>query len=241
MLCVVGMMLGSATAQTPRDTDASNAPITILVVGDSLAAEYGLARGSGWVALLETELRAEFPQLAWRNASISGDTTRGGLTRLPQALMQTRPHVVVLELGANDALRGLALAATRENLARMIRLSQEAGARVVLVGMQIPPNYGRPYAQAFAALFADLAKAHGTALVPFLLEGMATERSLFQADGIHPNEAAQALLAQNVERELRPLLEDLTQDTHGAHNSRASTQEHRARKHTQHNGHAARR
>jgi len=180
---------------------------TILVVGDSLAAEYGLVRGSGWVAILETRLAIEFPGLAWHNASISGDTTSGGAARLPQALAQFQPNVVVLELGANDALRGLALQATRANLARMITLSQAAGARVVLVGMQIPPNYGRSYTQAFHDLYADLAQEHQTALVPFLLDGMATERSLFQADGIHPNEAAQTILADNVERVLRPLLE----------------------------------
>jgi len=194
-----------AQAPNPPDPDAHD---TILVVGDSLSAEYGLARGSGWVALLETRLRSEFARLAWRNASISGDTTRGGLTRLPQLLTQVQPRVVILELGANDALRGLALSASRENLTRMIQQSQAAGARVVLVGMQIPPNYGRQYAQQFQALFAELAHAYDTALVPFLLDGMATDRALFQADGIHPNEVAQPLLADNVERVLRPLLRD---------------------------------
>jgi len=126
---------------------------------------------------------------------------------LPQALAQFQPDIVVLELGANDALRGLALQATRANLARMIELSQAAGARVVLVGMQIPPNYGRSYAEAFRDLYADLTQEHHTALVPFLLEGMAADRSLFQADAIHPNEAAQTILADNVERVLRPLLQ----------------------------------
>jgi len=211
MLCFCGVLVccvaADARAQGPNPPDP-DAHDTILVVGDSLSAEYGLARGGGWVALLEARLRAEFSRLAWRNASISGDTTRGGLTRLPQLLAQVQPRVVILELGANDALRGLALAATRENLARMIQQSQAAGARVVLVGMQIPPNYGRQYAQRFQALFAELAQAYGTAFVPFLLDGMATERALFQADGIHPNEAAQPLLADNVERVLRPLLRD---------------------------------
>jgi len=211
-MIVSAFVLTCVQAQTPNEA-SSDAHDTILVVGDSLSAEYGLTRGSGWVAVLESRLRPEFPQLAWRNASISGDTTRGGLTRLPQALAQTQPRVVILELGANDALRGLALSATRTNLARMIQLAQNAGARVVLVGMQIPPNYGRQYTQQFQALFAALAQEHDTALVPFLLDGIATERTLFQADGIHPNEAAQPLLADNVERVLRPLLReiDLTQ------------------------------
>jgi len=196
----VWLATGAAGAQTSAASD------TILVVGDSLSAEYGLARASGWVAILETRLATEFPGLVWHNASISGDTTSGGVARLPQALAQFQPDVVVLELGANDALRGLALHATRANLARMIALAQAAGARVVLVGMQIPPNYGRSYADAFRDLFAALAQEHHTALVPFLLAGMETDRSLFQADGIHPNEAAQTVLADNVERVLRPLL-----------------------------------
>jgi len=181
----------------------------MLVVGDSLSAEYGLRRGSGWVALLENTLRTDFPRIKWHNASISGDTTRGGLVRLPRALEQYAPDVLILELGANDALRGLSLAATRANLAHMIQLAQAAGARVVLVGMQIPPNYGRPYVEAFRTLFDELAQAYVTALVPFLLEGMATDRTLFQADGIHPSEAAQPMLAHNVEKVLRPLLESL--------------------------------
>jgi len=206
-----GVLFVSPLAPAAVYAQASDSPgntRTILVVGDSLSAEYGLARGSGWVAVLEARLAREFPQLAWRNASISGDTTSGGLSRLPQALEQTRPDIVMLELGANDALRGLPLQQTRANLARMIQLSQAAGVRVVLVGMQIPPNYGRPYAEGFRNLFAELAQAHDVALVPFLLEGMAMDRALFQADGIHPNEAAQALLADNVEPVLRALLRD---------------------------------
>jgi len=187
---------------------ASGAPGgAVLVVGDSLSAEYGLARGSGWVAVLQARLAPEFPQLAWRNASISGDTTSGGLTRLPQALAQTQPGVVILELGANDALRGLPLDLTRANLARMIELSRQAGARVVLVGMQIPPNYGKVYSEAFRGLFPDLAREYDVALAPFLLDGVATNRSLFQADGIHPNEAAQPVLADNVEPALRAALQ----------------------------------
>lgn len=183
---------------------------TILVVGDSLSAEYGLARGSGWVAVLETRMQADAPGYRFQNASISGDTTSGGLSRLPQALAQYKPRVVILELGANDALRGLSLQMTRDNLTRMIQLSQQAGAQVVLVGMQIPPNYGKRYTEEFRNLFHDLARDHKTALVPFLLEGMATDRSLFQADGIHPNEAAQPTLADNVEQVLRPLLSGAT-------------------------------
>jgi len=206
MFTILFALSATADAQAPNHPDPE-AHDTILVVGDSLSAEYGLTRGSGWVAVLETRLRPEFPQLVWRNASISGDTTSGGVTRLPQLLTQVQPRVVILALGANDALRGLALSATRENLARMIQLSQAARARVVLVGMQIPPNYGRIYAQQFQALFDALAREHDTALVPFLLDGMATNRALFQTDGIHPNEAAQPLLADNVQRVLQPLLQ----------------------------------
>ncbi|WP_434547597.1 arylesterase [Paracandidimonas soli] len=182
---------------------------TVLVLGDSLSAEYGIERGSGWVSLLEPRIRDTFPGVQIKNASISGDTTSGGLTRLPDALLQHDPAVVLIELGANDALRGLSLQATRENLARMITLSRESGASVILVGMQIPPNYGTRYSRQFRELFPELAQEYGAALVPFLLEGMASDSSLFQADGIHPNEAAQPLIADNVWPVLQSALERL--------------------------------
>src|SRR5690606_20589040 len=143
---------------------------------------------------------------------ISGDTSSGGLTRLPEALEQHSPAVVLIELGSNDALRGLSLQATQKNLAEMITLSQESGAKVVLIGMQIPPNYGTRYARQFHELFPALAQEHKTDLVPFLLDGIATDRTLFQADGIHPNETAQAALADNVWSVLQPVLTRLAQE-----------------------------
>ena len=181
----------------------------VLVVGDSLSAEYGLPRGTGWVALLEQKLRQEKIDAQIINASISGDTTSGGRTRLPALLKQHQPTHVIVELGGNDALRGLPLDMTRDNLATMLRASRTAGARTLLVGMQVPPNYGRSYAESFATLFAGVAKAEGAALVPFLLAGVADTpqaESLFQADRIHPNAQAQPTLLANVWPALKPLL-----------------------------------
>lgn len=186
-----------AAAQTNQD---------ILVIGDSLSAEYGLRRGSGWVAIVAEKLQSEKYKGRINNASISGDTTSGGLSRLPAALARHTPGIVILELGSNDALRGLSLQMTQSNLSAMTAMAQEAGARVLLVGMQIPPNYGRAYAEQFRELFPQVAQRHHTGLVPFLLEGMAGDRSLFQADGIHPNEAAQPILAANVWAQLKPML-----------------------------------
>jgi acyl-CoA thioesterase I len=188
--------------------DANGAP-TVLVVGDSLSAEYGLQRGSGWVARLDQRLAREHIDAHVINASISGDTTAGGRSRLPALLKTHRPRVVVLELGGNDALRGLPLATTQDNLAEMARMSKAAGARVLIVGMQMPPNYGRQYGEQFAALFAKVAKQEGTALVPFLLKGIAdapNADSLFQPDRIHPREAAHETMLANVWPALKPLL-----------------------------------
>jgi acyl-CoA thioesterase I len=182
----------------------------ILVVGDSLSAEYGLARGTGWVALLEQRLAREKINARVVNASISGDTTSGGRSRLPALLAQHKPTHVVLELGGNDALRGLPLAMTRDNLGAMARASRAAGARVVVTGMQMPPNYGRKYGEDFAAMFAAVAKAEGAALVPFLLKGVAdiadSEEKMFQADRIHPNVSAHPIILGNVWPVLMPLL-----------------------------------
>ena len=181
----------------------------ILVVGDSLSAEYGLARGSGWVALFEQRLAREKIAARVVNASISGDTTSGGRTRLAALLAQHKPTHVIIELGGNDALRGLPLAMTKDNLAAMTRSAKAAGARVVLVGMQVPPNYGRAYGEAFAGLFAQVAKAEGVALVPFLLKGVADgpdAESMFQPDRIHPRQAAHPIMLANVWPVLRPLL-----------------------------------
>lgn len=182
---------------------------TILVLGDSLSAEYGLKRGSGWVALLEQRLRAQKIPANVVNASISGDTSSGGRSRLPALLVQHRPSHLIIELGGNDALRGLPLELTRDNLVQMTRSAQQAGARVLLLGMQMPPNYGRDYADRFAAVFADVAKAHKAALVPFLLKGVADATDslrLFQPDRIHPTAEAHPLLLDNVWPELQKVL-----------------------------------
>ena len=188
---------------------AQGAAGTILVVGDSLSAEYGLARGSGWVALLQKRLASRFPKASVVNASISGDTTAGGLARLPALLAQHRPAIVVVELGGNDALRGLPLDTTKANLDAMVKLAKAAGARVVLVGMQVPPNYGRAYGERFASLFAEVARAENAALVPFLLEGVAdgpNAEAMFQADRIHPLASAHPRILENVWPVLEPLL-----------------------------------
>ncbi|MGB3289918.1 MAG: arylesterase [Burkholderiaceae bacterium] len=198
------MVLGGAAAQTGAPGKGSE-PI-ILVVGDSLSAEYGLRRGSGWVELLSRRLQNEKQGYQIRNASISGDTSSGGVARLPEALRLHQPSIVIIELGSNDALRGLSLKMTRDNLGRMVDMARQAQARVLLVGMQIPPNYGRKYTEQFQQLFPEVAREHGAVLLPFLLEGMATDRSLFQADGIHPNEEAQAVLERNVWQALEPML-----------------------------------
>jgi acyl-CoA thioesterase-1 len=178
----------------------------ILVLGDSLSAEYGLPRDTGWVKLLADRLAKEAVQYSVVNASISGETTSGGRTRLPRLLQQHRPAVVVLQLGANDGLRGLPPAAMRENLAAMIEASRAAGARVLLVGIRIPPNYGREYAERFAAVYGQLAREQKVTVVPFLLDGFADDLRYFQDDRIHPNERAQPRMLATVWPQLAPLL-----------------------------------
>jgi acyl-CoA thioesterase-1 len=178
----------------------------LLVVGDSLSAEYGLSRGTGWVQLLADRLHASGSDYRVVNASISGETTSGGRTRLPALLKEHRPRVIVLQLGANDGLRGLPLTVMRDNLATMIRQGQAAGAKVLLVGLRVPPNYGREYAERFADTFAVLARELKVPLVPFLLDGFAESLDLFQSDRIHPNAVAQPRMLDNVWPVLRPLL-----------------------------------
>lgn len=181
----------------------------VLVVGDSLSAEYGIARGSGWVALLQQRLQGHKPAYEVINASISGDTTAGGRARLAALLSQHRPSHVLIELGGNDALRGLPLASTRENLLSMVRATKAAGARVQLVGMQVPPNYGSAYARDFAGLFVEVARAEKTALTPFLLQGVADRPDAmdwFQPDRIHPLAKAHPLMLEQVWQGLKPLL-----------------------------------
>ena len=193
-----------ARAQTPPAKGE-----TILVVGDSLSAEYGLKRGTGWVPLLEKQLAGEKKVAKVVNASISGDTTSGGSSRLPALLAQHKPAVVVIELGGNDALRGLPLDMTEKNLVAMTQASKKAGARVLLVGMQVPPNYGSAYAATFSGLFGKVAKAEKVALVPFFLKGVADAAdplANFQADRIHPNEQSQAKMLANVWPELKKLI-----------------------------------
>jgi acyl-CoA thioesterase-1 len=178
-------------------TFARSNPI-ILVMGDSLSAEYGITRGSGWVKLLEGQLQKQGSQWTVFNASISGETSSGGLTRLPNLLEQKKPGIVLLELGANDALRGLSINETEKNLRKMIQLSKKTGAKVLLFGMQIPPNYGQDYTKKFKELYPKLATQEGIELVPFFMSGVASNPALFQADNIHPNEKAQAILFKNV-------------------------------------------
>ncbi len=181
----------------------------MLIVGDSLSAEYGLKRGSGWAALLQERLTQQKVPARVVNASVSGDTTSGGRSRLPALLRLHRPAVVVIELGGNDALRGLPLNMTRDNLTAMTRAAKEAGARVLLVGMEMPPNYGAKYAQEFRDVFSGVAKAEKTALVPFFLKGVADgpePLKYFQSDRIHPNESAHPMMLDNVWPELRKLL-----------------------------------
>ncbi len=205
----VSLACGPALAQaSATPATATNTPL-MLVVGDSLSAEYGLIRGTGWVALMEKRLRRENVPARIVNASISGDTTSGGRSRLPALLAQHRPALVIVELGGNDALRGLPLALTRDNLTAMTRAAQAAGATVVLAGMQLPPNYGRTYGDGFAKLYADIASKEKAALVPFLLRGVgdvANAESYFQSDRIHPNQSAQPILMANVWPVVVPLL-----------------------------------
>ncbi len=184
---------------------AGSAP-AIVVVGDSISAGYGLPGGQGWVDLLTARLAAEGYRYRVVNASISGDTTAGGRARLPALLKQHKPAVVVIELGGNDALRGSRLAAMRENLDAMTAMTQAAGAKVVLVGMQIPPNYGPQYVREFEEIFAEVARARRAALVPSIFAGFGDDLSLFQSDRIHPTAAAQPRLLANVWPVLQPLL-----------------------------------
>lgn len=201
-LAALSCLMGAADAAPPP-------PGTVLVLGDSLSAEYGLARDTGWVALLSQRLSQQ--HAGWRvvNGSISGETTSGGRTRLPALLEQHRPTIVIIELGANDAMRGQSLPKTRDNLKAMIAASRGVGAEVVLVGMMMPPNYGKRYSADFAALFQEVAQTERCALVPFLLKGIGDRpdaRDWFQNDGIHPLAKAHPIMLDNVWPALKPLL-----------------------------------
>jgi acyl-CoA thioesterase I len=199
----LGLVVG---AITPAWAQASR---PLLVLGNSLSAEYGLQRGQGWVALLEARLVKEKLGVKVINASISGDTTSGGRSRLPALLKQHQPGVVVIELGGNDALRGLPLKATQDNLLAMTSAAKAAGAKVLIAGMAVPPNYGRQYGQDFINLFGTVARAQGAALVPFLLAGVADgadAEAMFQPDRIHPKAEAHPRMLDNVWPVLLPLL-----------------------------------
>lgn len=185
---------------------AYSAPKTVLVLGDSLSAEYGLNRGAGWVALMEQKLKAEKVDAAIVNASISGETTSGGRARLPALLTQHKPDVVVIELGANDGLRGLPVPAAEANMRTMIELAQKNKARVLLVGMRIPPNYGRQYTDSFFGMYKTLSSKYKTPLVPFMLDGVADKPALFQADRLHPAANAHPIILANIWPHILPLV-----------------------------------
>ena len=185
---------------------AYSAPKTILVLGDSLSAEYGIARGAGWVALLEQKLKAENISARVVNASISGETTIGGRTRLPALLDQHKPNIVVIELGANDGLRGLPVASAEGNLRAMVDMAQKKNAKVMLVGMRMPPNYGRAYTESFFNMFKKISSDTKSPLVSFMLEGVADKPSLFQQDRLHPLAAAHPIILNNIWPQFAPLV-----------------------------------
>lgn len=199
-LTVFGLAAPLTSAQA-----AGTKAARVLVMGDSLSAEYGLARGQGWVQLLANQLREQ----EFINASISGETTAGGRSRLPELLKQHQPDIVVIELGANDALRGLDIKSTRANLEAMVTASRQAKARVLMIGMQVPPNYGKRYTEDFARAFVDVAQANKVALMPFLLKDVGDRpdsKEWFQNDGLHPLAKAHPIIAKNILTALRPLL-----------------------------------
>ena len=185
---------------------AHSAPKKVLVLGDSLSAEYGLTRGSGWVALLEQKLKAEKIDATIVNASISGETTSGGRTRLPALLAQHHPALVVIELGANDALRGLPLAAAEANMRAMVDVARKNHAQVLLVGMRMPPNYGRDYTERFFGMYKTVATQLKAPLVPFMLEGVAEKPALFQPDRLHPTAQAHPAILANIWPKFLPLV-----------------------------------
>ena len=194
-----------AVSSTTNKTGSNERPV-ILVLGDSLSAEYGLQRGQGWVQLLANRLQQSGSNYTVVNASISGETTSGGRSRLPALLKQHGPTIVIIELGGNDGLRGLPIARMQDNLSAMVRASQATGARVLVAGIRIPPNYGREYTERFYGAFESVAKQHHTALVPFLLEGFSDSADFFQADRIHPSAQAQARILQTVWPVLQPMI-----------------------------------
>lgn len=202
----VAILLGALLLGIPHPARAV-APATILVLGDSLSAGYGIKADTGWVNLLSKRLAEQGYEYRVVNASVSGETSGGGRVRLPKLLSTHKPAIVILELGANDGLRGLPNAQLRSNLGTMIDAAQQTRAKVLLVGMQIPANYGQNYTEGFKAVFTSLAKTRKVALAPFLLDGVALDAKALQADNLHPNELGQPRLLENVWPHLRPLLQ----------------------------------
>jgi acyl-CoA thioesterase-1 len=195
LICFVILLFGQAASAS-----------TLLVMGDSLSAAYNLRQEAGWVSLLETQLSQTHPNIKVVNASISGETTQGGLSRFPQLLTEHKPSWVILELGANDALRGYPLSQTSQNLAVMVEQAQEVDAKVVIVGNHIPQNYGKRYTEMFFNLYKKIADKYQLAYVPFMLEGVALDKSLMQDDGVHPNKQGQPIILNNILPYLQPLL-----------------------------------
>jgi acyl-CoA thioesterase-1 len=197
-------------AMLPLAAHAANPPEpakpVIVVLGDSISAEYGLPRDTGWVALMRQRLASERIDYSVANASISGDTTSGGRARMPELMQRLKPSIVIVELGANDALRGVPLSTTEDNLRTIIEEAQQGHAKVVLIGMYVPPNYGPDYMQKFHGVYEQLSKELHTALVPFLLAGIADKPEMFQSDQMHPTQQAQPVLLDNVWTTLKPLL-----------------------------------
>jgi len=180
---------------------------TLLIVGDSLSAAYGIAANDGWVTLLEERLKQKRFDYSLVNASISGETTSGGASRIDELLARAKPRVVIVALGGNDGLRGLPVGQIKENLSRIVEAARKHDARVLLAGVRIPPNYGPHYVREFRAVFSDVAKRYSLAFVPFMLKGVGERREYMQPDGIHPNAAAQPKILENIWVRLEPLLE----------------------------------
>ncbi|MCH4812192.1 arylesterase [Vreelandella neptunia] len=209
---VVLIVTFASSSINAEPVNADSGP-TLLVMGDSLSAAYGIEREEGWVSLLTQRLEGKAHVI---NASISGETTSGGLQRFADIIGQRQPDIVLLELGGNDGLRGLPPNQMQANLASMIEQSQEAGAQVLLLGIDIPPNYGQAYRDAFTGVFYSLAEEYDVSLVPFLLEDIALDNALMQSDGIHPTADAQPIILDNIWPELEPLIDPLLETTHQA-------------------------
>lgn len=212
LLALAGLLTAAtphayAQVQIQASQNSAQAAQAILILGDSLSAEYGLPRGSGWVTIMANQLAGPKAPVAVQNSSISGETTSGAVARISTELKKYKPQLVVIELGGNDALRGLPIAKTEENLVTLITQSQKSGAKVVLVGIRIPPNYGRSYTEDFAGLYPALAKKYQTGLVPFVFAGLTDTPDYFQADRIHPTVKAQPIIAGNVTPVVRQYLQ----------------------------------